>query len=160
MRRAPTALGVLAAIALAVMLLWLRGMRQKDSWVVVLQRRVNRAVINPQQRRSAGKPGASASMLRHTGRRSGRPYATPVGAVPTGEGFVIALVYGSGVDWARNVLASGQATIVHEGRTYRADRPEVVPMSLVVECFTASDRRAHRRFAVTEAFRVRAVAED
>ena len=41
--------------------------------------------------KSAGGPGASASGVHHVGRTSGRSYSTPVGAVPTDDGFVIAL---------------------------------------------------------------------
>ena len=107
--------------------------------------------------RSAGTPGAYAAVIRHRGRVSGRPYETPVGAVATDDGFVIALVYGSRTNWLQNVLASGSATIVHEGQTYQVDRPEIVPMQTVETHFTAGDQRGFRRFAVDQALRVRRV---
>jgi hypothetical protein len=42
-------------------------------------------------------------------------------AFATDDGFVIALPYGPGADWVKNVLASGSATIVNEGDTWLID---------------------------------------
>jgi deazaflavin-dependent oxidoreductase (nitroreductase family) len=143
----------IAAMALVYML----GMRAKSPLVQGPLIRLQRAVINPRQMRSAGTPGAYASVIRHRGRVSGRPYETPVGAVSTGDGFVIGLVYGSRTNWCQNVLASGSATIVHEGQTYQVDQPEIIPMREVETHFTAGDQRGFRRFAVDQALRVRRV---
>lgn len=79
----------------------------------------------------------------------------PGWAVATEDGFVIALVYGSQTDWLKNVLASGSATIVHEGHTYRLDRPEVIPMATAAAWLSAKDRRNHRLFGVDRCLRVR-----
>ena len=117
-------------------------------------RRLGRA-MRPLAIKSAGGVGASASVIHHTGRTSGRSYATPVGAVPTDEGFVIALPYGLRADWLQNVLASGSATIVHDGSTHDVDRPEVVPLSAVEDQFSPTDQRAHRLFGVDQCLRVR-----
>lgn len=143
----------LAVIALVYVL----GMRAKSPLVLSPLIRLQRAFINPRQMRSAGTPGAYASVIRHRGRTSGRPYETPVGAVATDDGFVIGLVYGSRSNWLKNVLASGSAAIVHEGHTYEVDRPEVVPMRSVESQFTAGDQRGFRWFAVKQALRVRRV---
>jgi deazaflavin-dependent oxidoreductase (nitroreductase family) len=143
----------LAAIALVYML----GMRAKSPLVQKPLIRLQRAIINPHQMRSAGTPGAYASVIRHRGRVSGRPYETPVGAVAAGDGFVIGLVYGSRTNWCQNVLASGSATIVHEGQTHQVHQPEIVSMQEVATHFTAGDQRGFRRFAVDQALRVRRV---
>ncbi len=151
-------LGVILAIGLgAIGLVVLVGMRAKSPLVLRPLVLLQRAVINPRQMRSAGSPGAYASVIRHRGRISGRAYETPVDAVPTDDGFVIALVYGSRTSWLRNVLASGSATIVHEGQAYEVDRPEVVPMRSVEARFAAGDRRGFRWLAVDEALRVRRI---
>ena len=105
--------------------------------------------------KSSGTPGAIASVVRHVGRASGRAYETPVSAVATDDGFVIALPYGPNTDWLKNVLASGSATIVHEGNTYRVDRPEVVPASVATPLFSSADQRTHRLFGVDECLLVR-----
>jgi hypothetical protein len=143
----------LAAIALVYVL----GMRAKSPLVQGPLIRLQRAIINPRQMRSAGTPGAYASVIRHRGRVSGRPYETPVGAVAAGDGFVIGLVYGSRTNWCQNVLASGSAAIVHEGQTHQVDRPEIVSMKTVETHFTAGDQRGFRRFAVDQALRVHRV---
>ena len=47
------------------------------------------------------------ALIRHVGRRSGKPYETVIWAWRLGEGFVIALTYGPEVDWYRNMRAAG-----------------------------------------------------
>ncbi len=97
-------------------------------------------------------------MVRHVGRNSGRPYETPVGPIPFDDGFLIALPYGPGADWVRNVLASGSATLVTEGRTLIIDQPEVVATASVADRLPASERRIQRLFGVNHDLRVRVAA--
>jgi deazaflavin-dependent oxidoreductase (nitroreductase family) len=99
-------------------------------------------------------------VIRHVGRTTGRTYETPVGAVATADGFVIALPYGANTDWLKNVLASGSATIVDEGSTYDVDRPQVVPMAAAGHHFSPRDQRAHRMFGVDDCLRVRRVGQE
>jgi deazaflavin-dependent oxidoreductase (nitroreductase family) len=105
--------------------------------------------------KTAGTPGAWASVVRHRGRRSGVDYETPVTALATDTGFVIALPYGRTSDWLKNVLAAGSATIVNEGQTFDVDRPEIVPMEEVAEHFSATDQRLHHWFRVEECLQIR-----
>lgn len=107
--------------------------------------------------RSSGKPGDAASIVRHVGRTSGQSYETPVQAVPTTDGFAIALPYGPNTDWLKNVLAAGSATIVHDGTTHRVERPEVVAMSAAEALFSPKDRRTHRLFGVEQCLTIRCV---
>jgi deazaflavin-dependent oxidoreductase (nitroreductase family) len=144
---------VLVAIG-GIAAVYVLGMRSRSPFVIGPLVRLQRAVINPRQLRSAGKPGAYASIIRHVGRTSGKAYETPVGVVPTEDGFLIGLVYGSGTNWLRNVLACGSATIVHEGQTYAVDRPEIVPMRMVGARFGASDQRGFRFLGVDRALRL------
>ena len=145
--------------AAAIFSVFLVGMRTGSPAVLDRVRRFNRAVTNPRVLRTAGAPGASASVVRHVGRTSGRTYETPVGPIPTGDGYLIALPYGPGADWARNVLASGSATLVTEGRTVALERPEVVATADVIDELPASDRRVLRLFGVDHSLRVRVVPE-
>ena len=138
----------------AIALVYVVGMRVRSPLVLGPLIRLQRAVINPKQLRTAGTPGAYASVIRHRGRTTGRPYETPVGAVAADDGFVIALVYGSRTNWLQNVLASGSATIIHEGHTYHVDQPEVVPVQTVATRFTAGDQRGFRLLGVDQALRV------
>ena len=127
---------------------WFVGMRTKWRPVIDFQRRVNRTVLNPRQMATAGQPGAYAGVIRHVGRYSGRSYETPVVPFRTGDGFVIVLPYGTRPDWVRNVLATDEAELVHEGETFAVGSPlvrEVQPGDV-----PAKEERAMRLFGNTE----------
>jgi deazaflavin-dependent oxidoreductase (nitroreductase family) len=109
--------------------------------------------------KSAGAAGSSASVVRHRGRTTGHPYETPVQAVPTEDGYVVALPYGTQADWLKNVLAAGSATVVTGGQTHQVEHPEVVPMAEVVGYFSPGDQRTHRIFGVDECLRVQRAAQ-
>jgi deazaflavin-dependent oxidoreductase (nitroreductase family) len=153
-------LGVLFVAAATVLTIFAIGMRRKTPWVLNGVRRFARDLGNPRIMKRAGTPGAYASVIRHTGRRSGRPYATPVAAAATNDGFVIATVYGSNTDWLKNVLARGTATITHEGREYPVDRPELVPLAEVEDAFEPKELRTLRRYRVTTCLRLRRTSTD
>jgi deazaflavin-dependent oxidoreductase (nitroreductase family) len=65
-------------------------------------------------------------VVHHTGRSSGRDYATPVNVFRAEDGFVIALTYGTQSDWGRNVLAAGGCELVTRGHRYALADPEIV----------------------------------
>jgi deazaflavin-dependent oxidoreductase (nitroreductase family) len=152
--------GALFLGIVAIALVYVLGMRAKSPLVLSPLIRLQRATINPKQMRSAGTPGAYASVIRHRGRTSGKSYETPVGVVADGDGFLIALVYGSRTNWLQNVLASGSATIVHEGQTHEVDQPEIIPMRAVAGRFTGGDQQGFRLLAVDQALRVRRVQKE
>ena len=145
---------VLVTVALGG--IFLIGMRRKWPPVLNAVRRTSRA-FKPVVLRTAGTEGASASVVRHVGRRSGHEYQTPVVAVPTPDGFAIALPYGPNTDWLKNVLAQGSATLVTGGAEYKMEHPQVVPVAEVDEFFRPKEQRLHRQFCVRTALRVRAV---
>ncbi len=154
---------VIAAAAIATIAIlpvaFLVGMRTKSPLVMRPIIALSRRFMNPAQMRSAGRPGAYASIIRHRGRRSGRPYETPIGAVAIDDGFLIALPYGTHAQWLRNVLSAGSATLVTEGHTYEVDHPELVPMGEVLDRFPPGDRKSFRLFAVDRALRLHRTAE-
>jgi deazaflavin-dependent oxidoreductase (nitroreductase family) len=149
---------VVAAVAGAVLgAVFVVGMRTKSPGVQRAVKRMNKAYWNPRSMETAGTPGAYASVVRHVGRRSATVYETPVVPVTTEDGVVIALPYGDGADWVQNVLASGSATLSHEGETFQVDRPEVVPMEQVDAYFADAERRTHRMMRVDQGLRLRRV---
>jgi deazaflavin-dependent oxidoreductase (nitroreductase family) len=150
--------GVLLALAV-IGITFLAGMRAKTPVVLNTVRRTGRAT-KPFVLKSSGTPGGIASVIRHVGRTTGRPYETPVQAVVTDDGFVIALPYGPNTDWLKNVLANQSATVVHEGNTYDVDQPKVVPMSVAAPRFAPKDQRTHRLFRVEQALLVRQAKPD
>ena len=61
----------------------------------------------------------------HRGRRSGREYRTPVNVFLADDGFIIALTYGAGTDWLKNVQAAGGCELRTRGRVLRVGSPRV-----------------------------------
>jgi len=95
---------------------------------VVLPRalaRFNRMVTNPIGRTVAGRVPGSGIVV-HRGRRSGRAYRTPVAVFRRPGGYAIALTYGPGAEWVRNVLAAGGAVLERGDRRTRLIHPRVV----------------------------------
>ncbi|WP_433206121.1 nitroreductase family deazaflavin-dependent oxidoreductase [Nocardia sp. CA-107356] len=68
--------------------------------------KLNRHVTNPMLGRLAGRV-PPMSMVVHKGRKSGRPYRTPVWAFEGDGVYRIALTYGRDVDWVKNITAAG-----------------------------------------------------
>lgn len=147
--------GVVALLLVVIVIAFLLGMRRKSPLVLRTVRRFNRAVMNPRQLRTAGTLGAYASVIRHVGRTSGRPYETPVGAFASDDGFVIALPYGSDPDWLKNVMAAGTATLVHEGSSHQVDRPELITTTAAAPYLPDKELRNLNRFAVDQCLRLR-----
>jgi deazaflavin-dependent oxidoreductase (nitroreductase family) len=116
----------------------------------------SRRFLNPRQMRTAGTPGAYASIIRAPGRRSGRVYETPVGVVELPGFVLIALPYGTAPQWVRNVRAARAATVVHEGRVLAVESPEVIPLASVADRF-AGDALAMRLLRTDECLRLRIV---
>ncbi len=85
---------------------------------------INRAILNPIVLRIAGP--LAVSVVHHVGRRTGRPYHTPVFAEPTSEGFIVGLIYGADTDWCRNVLAARGAALVYREHELRLVSPRVI----------------------------------
>jgi deazaflavin-dependent oxidoreductase (nitroreductase family) len=81
--------------------------------------------VNPVTRLVAGwLPGFA--IVHQRGRRSGRRYDTPMNVFCHDDAWVVALTYGSHVDWVRNVLAAGECTMTTRGRRMRLVEPEVI----------------------------------
>ena len=109
-------------LALLIAFYRLQGIKQ----VTDASRAVNKRYGNPVMMKLAGRRYFFAGIIRHTGRHSRREYATPVWALPTSEGFLISLPFGEGVDWLKNVLAAGRATIETKGEIWEVVEPEVI----------------------------------
>lgn len=154
----PQIITILGAIVLGLVALggaFIVGWRMKSPLVLGPVVAFSKRFMNPSQMRTAGTPGAYAGIIRHRGRVSGTAFETPIGIVADGPSFLVALPYGSRTQWLRNVLAAGTADVVHEGRTYRVDAPELIPMASVVDRFSTSDQSGFRVLRVDQALRLR-----
>ncbi len=90
------------------------------------------------------------SVVKHVGRRSGREYQTPVGAYPLGDGFVVAILYGSDSQWVRNAFATGGFTLRTKGRDYPLERPEIIPSARALPAYPRIWRWTLKRQKIEE----------
>jgi deazaflavin-dependent oxidoreductase (nitroreductase family) len=124
--------------------------------------RFNKHFTNRLTLRVAGYlPGFA--IVSHVGRKSGRPYRTPVNAFRTDGGYIIALTYGAQSDWVKNVLAAGSCELQTRGRRVRLFEPIIVteeskgwaplPVRLILDLIDAPQYMrlsvAHRRLVTS-----------
>lgn len=141
---------VLVALLLCVLVALVVTMRTKRPRALALVRRFNRRYNNPRMLRHAGEAGSSLAAVRHVGRRSGTPYATPIGVIPRGDDFLAILSYGSDTDWVRNIRAAGSAELVSDGRTYRVAAGPVIGRTEALPHLPQGQLPFVRLFGVTE----------
>ncbi len=91
------------------------------AWLARFNRRATNRVIGPLAGRLPG-----FAIIVHTGRRSRRTYRTPVNAFRDGDDYIIALTYGAGRDWVRNVRAAGSTEIVTRGHSVQLTNPRII----------------------------------
>jgi deazaflavin-dependent oxidoreductase (nitroreductase family) len=83
--------------------------------------------FNPRVTREIEAGKSPFSLILHTGRKSGKPYRTPVDATFLGDFLLITLPYRTRSDWTKNVLFAGGCKVVHKGQTFTATQPRVLP---------------------------------
>jgi len=107
------------------------GVCELDGGMQLPQRlaRFNRHVTNPIQRMWAGW-APSFAIIEHVGRRSGKPYRTPVNvftaSVDGKPGVAVLLSYGPDRDWLKNLDAAGAGRMRRNGKTFGIADPRVV----------------------------------
>jgi deazaflavin-dependent oxidoreductase (nitroreductase family) len=91
--------------------------------------RFNKRVTNPVQRRWAGRIPMHG-ILEHVGRRSGKPYRTPLIVFNAGingqPGLAILLTYGPDRDWLKNITAAGGGRMRRHGGVFGVTNPAIV----------------------------------
>ena len=120
--------------------------------------RFNRRITNRILGRIAGRIPPLALVV-HRGRASGREYRTPVMAFTDGDSAVIALTYGSGTDWVRNLLAAGGGALIEAGRTRSIEQPEVLALSAAIDAIPRPIRPILGLLGVAHCLRVRSSSE-
>lgn len=122
-----------------------------ESWPAPLQtliRTSNKYLLNPLMLRLAGKRYWYASVIEHTGRRSGKTYSTPIVADRVGDDILVPLPYGTQVDWVRNVLTAGRATVVRKGETFAVGSPELIDSTQALPLLPRDRRRTFERVSI------------
>ncbi|WP_345495981.1 nitroreductase family deazaflavin-dependent oxidoreductase [Nocardia callitridis] len=115
----------------------------------------NKYLLNPIMGSRGGKKNSYAAVIRHTGRKSGTQYSTPVGADRVQGGFLIPLAYGTDADWLRNVLTAGCARLSVEGETFDVTAPEVIDAHAASPLLPPKRQRTFERLGIPHYLRVK-----
>ena len=84
-------------------------------------------------------------VLHHRGRKSGKEYAVPLAVIPSDTTFVIALPWGRGTDWVRNVQAAGRCTVRWKGVDYECSDPTFVDADVALAAARGLTKRVLSR---------------
>ena len=85
--------------------------------------------LNPIIGKLAGRHHVQIAQLEHIGRRTGKAYATSVGARLTSGVVLIPLTFGNQSDWARNVYAAGGCSVQINGAAYQVVHPQFLDVA-------------------------------
>lgn len=109
-------------------------------------------VVNPLVLRIAGRRHMPVlGILRHRGRTTGRPYATPLGIRPAAAGgFVMPLTFGEAAGWYRNVRAAGSAVITWRGADHTVAGPVIVGEAVALPAFPRYERLSLRMIGIRQ----------
>jgi deazaflavin-dependent oxidoreductase (nitroreductase family) len=110
---------------------------------------VNKRVFNPR-----AIAGGRWPVLTHVGRASGTTYRTPLDAHPVDGGYLFVLVYGSGSDWVRNVLAADGARLRVGSEEVELTAPRLVGEDEAFHALADDVTRPPRLLRITEFLRM------
>ncbi|MFF2494191.1 nitroreductase/quinone reductase family protein [Agromyces sp. NPDC058064] len=102
----------------------------KRGWLKFIQHTLNPLTLG-MARRGLGP----FALIRHTGRKSGRTFETPLILARVPEGFVAELTYGPEVNWYRNVVAADRATVIWQGREFEVAGIESIETAAGLRAF-------------------------
>jgi deazaflavin-dependent oxidoreductase (nitroreductase family) len=122
-----------------------------ETWPAPFQtliRTSNKYLLNPVMLRLAGRRYWYASVIQHTGRRTGKRYSTPIVVDRVGNQMFVPLPYGTQVDWVRNVLTTGEADIISKGQTYHVVSPELIDSTQALPELPRDRRRTFERVSI------------
>ena len=94
-------------------------------------------------------------VVRHTGRRSGRSFATPIALASKGDVFFVPLPWGERTDWCRNVVAARGGVVRYRGRDHRVVEPVVVSAAAAAPAFPRIIRPVIARVGIKTFLRLR-----
>jgi deazaflavin-dependent oxidoreductase (nitroreductase family) len=89
-------------------------------WLARLNLHVTNRVLEPV---ATWVPGMGVVV--HVGRKTHRPYRTPVMVFPRNNQMIIALTYGRDSQWVQNVLAANGCELETMGRKLRFSQPRL-----------------------------------
>jgi deazaflavin-dependent oxidoreductase (nitroreductase family) len=108
-------------------------------------------LVNPLVLRIAGRPWMPfLGVLHHRGRRTGRPYRTPLGMRLWGGSVVVPRTFGASADWYRNLLNAGWVEAMYLGVRHRVGQPELTNLARVSNAFPSYERLLFKLFGIDD----------
>jgi hypothetical protein len=92
------------------------------------------------------------AVVHHRGRTTGRELSVPVAVRVTREAFVVALPWGPGTNWARNVLAAGGCVVRWKGADHHVTQPQLLGPSQARPYYTRATWIVVERVFLAESF--------
>lgn len=89
-------------------------------WLARFNLYVTNRILGPLARRLPGM-----GVVVHVGRKTHRPYRTPVMIFRHGDQVIIALTYGRESQWVQNVIANNGCELQNQGRMLRLTNPHL-----------------------------------
>lgn len=89
-------------------------------WMATVNRKVTNRLLG---RFATWAPGFGVVV--HRGRKSARTYRTPINVFKSPDGYVVALSFGRGAGWVRNVMAAGGCELETRGRHLTLGSPRL-----------------------------------
>lgn len=111
-------------------------------WLDRLQVKYMNPVVKPLARYLPG-----ASVIKHRGRKSGKPYETVVTTYRKANVLAVALGHGK-ADWVKNVMAAGEADVRLFRREVHLTNPRILPVGTVDTSLPWAVRMQIRKVAV------------
>ena len=116
-------------------------------------------ILNPLILKLAGRRHfRMAALIRHTGRRSGRAYTTPVSGRRSGDIVLLTLTFGNQSDWVRNVRAACGCSIRIDGQDYDLAGPRFLTRQearpQVAAAFGPIERAGFRMLGIRQVMRL------
>ncbi len=97
----------------------------------------------------------SFGILEHVGRRSGKPYRTPLtvfnAEVDGKPGVAILLTYGPDRDWLKNLNAAGGGRMHRHAKTFGVSNPRTVTKAEAAPHVSGASRRLFARMPFEQA---------
>jgi deazaflavin-dependent oxidoreductase (nitroreductase family) len=109
-------------------------------------------VVNPLVLRIAGRRHMPVvGIIHHRGRKTGRPYTTPLGIRPaTAGGFVMPLTFGERAGWYRNIVAAGGCIVTWRGVNHTVTSPVIVDRATALPAFPRYEQLALRAIGINQ----------
>ena len=109
-------------------------------------------VVNPLVLRIAGRRHMPVvGIIHHRGRKTGRPYATPLGIRPaTAGGYVMPLTFGESAAWYRNIAAAGGCIVTWRGTNHTVTSPVIVDRATALPAYPRYEQLALRAIGINQ----------